>query len=174
MPRLATPDDIDGIARLIERSVHGLQSHHYSDTQRQHALGSVFGIDSQLIIDRTYYTITQGDRYLACGGWSFRSTLFGADAHKTTADRLLDPANEAARIRAFFVDPDHARQGLARLILDTCLAAAVNHGFRQVELAATLPGIPFYQKMGFQPLGLFNQALGNGESLALMKMRMAL
>jgi GNAT superfamily N-acetyltransferase len=170
MPRLATPEDIPALTALIERSVHGLHHDAYTDSQRIQALGTVFGVDTQLIADGTYYAALDGDNFVACGGWSYRSTLFGADAHKSGSDNRLDPGQDAARIRAFFVDPAHARKGLGKLILETCLQAAATHGFRRFQLAATLPGIPFYQRMGFRDGETFCQLLGNGEPLPLMHM----
>jgi GNAT superfamily N-acetyltransferase len=170
MLRLATPADIPALTTLIERSVHGLHHHAYTDSQRTQALGTVFGVDTQLIADGTYYVVLDGDAIVACGGWSYRSTLFGPDAHKTGLDNRLDPLQDAARIRAFFVDPTHARKGLGKQILETCLRAATDQGFKRFALAATLPGIPFYRRMGFRDGETLYQTLSNGEPLPLMHM----
>ena len=45
-------------------------------------------------------------------------------------DPLLDPSTEPARIRAFFVHPAAARQGLGRRLFDECRGAAAAAGFR--------------------------------------------
>jgi GNAT superfamily N-acetyltransferase len=170
MLRQATPADIPSLTALIERSVHGLQHDVYTDSQRTQALGTIFGVDTKLIADGTYYAALDGDAIVACGGWSYRSTLFGADAQKSGVETRLDPGQDAARIRAFFVDPAYARKGFGKLILETCLQAAAAHGFRRFELAATLPGIPFYRRMGFRDGETFSQPLGNGEPLPIMRM----
>jgi GNAT superfamily N-acetyltransferase len=109
----------------------------------------VFGVDSQLIADETYYVIDGPDGPAAAGGWSGRGTLYGGDQAKDAVDPRLDPATEPARIRAFYVHPAHARRGLARQLYGVCERAAVDAGFRRFELMATLPGEPLYRALGF-------------------------
>jgi GNAT superfamily N-acetyltransferase len=147
--RLATLVDHPVLAQLIARSTRGLSTRDYSAEQIEAALEGVFGVDSQLILDATYYVAEFGDWIAGCGGWSRRSRLFGGDAQPQGEVRLLDPAVDAARIRAFFVDPLAARRGIARAILALCEAAASREGFKRVELMATLPGVPFYLAHGY-------------------------
>ena len=150
--RRAQDKDIAAIAELIPLSVRGLQANYYSDAQVEAALGSVFGVDRQLIRDGTYFVVEAGTPpcLVGCGGWSKRRTLFGSDHHGATRDDAeLDPAREPARIRAFFVHPEWARRGIARAILQECEAALRAAGFRSIELAATLPGVPFYRALGY-------------------------
>ena len=150
--RRAQDKDIAAIAELIPLSVRGLQANYYSDAQVEAALGSVFGVDRQLIRDGTYFVVEAGTPpcLVGCGGWSKRRTLFGSDHHEATRDEAeLDPAREPARIRAFFVHPEWARRGIARAILQECEAALRAAGFRSIELAATLPGVPFYRALGY-------------------------
>src|SRR5881394_3535310 len=116
-PRLAREEDIPALEALIPISVHGLQAAHYSAAQMEAALGPVFGVDRQLIRDGTYFVVADQERILGCGGWSKRKSLYGGDGHRDQPDPELDPANDPARIRAFFVHPDCARRGIGRAIL---------------------------------------------------------
>ena len=148
-PRVATNADIGRISSLIEQSVRGLSRGFYSDEQITSALRFVFGPDTQLIADRTYFVIEIEGSLAAAGGWSRRRTHYGGDQMKGAEDPLIDPATEPARIRAFFVHPDWSRRGLGRLLFETCLSAARAAGFHRLELVATLPGEPLYAALGF-------------------------
>jgi ribosomal protein S18 acetylase RimI-like enzyme len=134
--RHATHADIPAMEALIKRSGIELSEGFYTSEQAQAVTRYVFGVDTQLVADQTISSSKDGQ--MACGGWSKRSTLFGADRTKQGADPLLDPAREPARIRAFFVDPSVARQGLGRLLLQHCTDAAAAGGFHTLELAATM------------------------------------
>jgi GNAT superfamily N-acetyltransferase len=147
--RLAQPADIPRLETLIASSVRGLSVGYYSSALIESALRFMFGVDSQLIDDGTYYLLEGDAGPVACGGWSRRATLFGGDQHKSAVDPLLDPVVHPARIRAFYVHPEWAKRGLGRRLFDTCLAAARMAGFRELELVATLPGEPMYARVGF-------------------------
>src|SRR5215211_6337268 len=149
MVRVATEGDVPELEALIDRSVRSLSASVYAAVQIDAALTHIFGVDTQLIADETYYVIEAGDTIVAAGGWSARQTLFGGDQLKTGADATIDPATMPARIRAFFVDPRWTRRGLARRLYDACEAAARARGFRRFELMATLPGVPLYRALGF-------------------------
>jgi GNAT superfamily N-acetyltransferase len=146
---LAKQGDVRAMRALIHRSVRELGAGLYARDVIEAALAHVFGVDSQLIDDRTYYVVSDGREPVAIGGWSARRTLFGGDHWKRGPDDLLDPAIEPARIRAFFVHPDWTRRGFARRIYAECERAARARGFRRFELAATLPGVPLYRALGF-------------------------
>jgi GNAT superfamily N-acetyltransferase len=163
--RLATRADIASLDALIPISVRALNAGHYTDRQIDQALGAVFGVDSQLIADGTYYVAVQDGAIAGCGGWSKRRTLYGGDAGKTGPDLLLDPTTEPALIRAFFVHPDHARRGIGRGILDACETAARAEGFTQLELGATPAGELLYAAMGFVLTDRFTIELAGGETL---------
>jgi len=147
--RLATIADVPALQELIELSARSLSVGFYTPAQIDAAVKHVFGVDTQLIADRTYYVIPGVAGPAATGGWSARRTLYGGDQMKSADDPMLDPATDAARIRAFFVHPDWARRGLARQIYFACERAAYTAGFRQFELMATLPGEPLYRALGF-------------------------
>ena len=168
--RLAGEDDIPQLETLIERSVRELQAASYSSAQMDGALGSVFGVDRQLIRDQTYFVVEQSHAIIACGGWSKRESLFGSDAVRAEADALLDPLHHAARIRAFFVHPAYARHGLGRAILVACEDAIRRARFRSIELVATLPGVPFYQAFAYETGERYEVPLANGLSLPVVRM----
>ncbi|WP_395408091.1 GNAT family N-acetyltransferase [Pseudoduganella sp. UC29_106] len=148
--RPACRDDIPRMEALIRRSGIELSRGFYTPEQAAAVTQYVFGVDTQLVEDQTYFVIERDGELLACGGWSKRATLFGADRTKQGADPLLDPATEPARIRAFFVDPAVPRQGLGRRLMEHCEAEAARAGFGVMELAATMPGVPLYQACGFE------------------------
>lgn len=168
--RLATLDDVEALARLIEVSVRELQAGDYSAAQIEGALGSVFGVDRRLILDGTYFVLEAHGEIKACGGWSPRKTLFGSDDGPGREDQLLDPAVDAARVRAFFVHPRAARQGLGARLLLACEAAAAAAGFRKTELGATLTGERLYRRMGYAETRRTFEPLPNGETLEVVRM----
>lgn len=173
--RLATEEDIPALHALIEASVRGLQKDDYTPAQIEGALGTVLGLDTQLIRDRTYYVAETLDqnakaRSAGCGGWSKRKTLFGADAGPGRVPELLDPRVDAAKVRAIFVHPEFARQGLGSLILATVEDAARAAGFRRFEMGSTLTGVPLYRLKGYVETERIAVPLKNGEALPVVKM----
>jgi GNAT superfamily N-acetyltransferase len=173
--RLATEDDIPALDALIEASVRGLQADDYTQEQIEGALGTVLGLDTQLIRDRTYFVAetvgSDGKLALAgCGGWSKRKTLFGADRGPGREPELLDPATEAAKVRAIFVHPEFARKGLGTLILARVEAEAAAAGFRRFEMGSTLTGVPLYRLKGYLEVERIAVQLNNGETLSVVKM----
>jgi len=168
--RQARRDDVGALQRLIERSVRLLGPAWYTPEQIASALRYMFGVDTQLIDDGTYYVAEHGTQVVAAGGWSRRRTLFGGDQWKQGADAPLDPATEPARIRAFFVDPGSTRRGLGSLLFDRCLTDARGAGFRRLELMATLPGEPLYVALGFTPDERIELLLPDGVRLPLVRM----
>ena len=168
--RFAREGDIPKLQALIEQSVRELQSPFYSTAQMDGALGTVFGVDRQLIRDQTYFVVEQEGALLACGGWSKRESLFGSDAARAKEDALLDPRNQPARIRAFFVHPRHARCGLGRAILFACEEAIRAAHFRKIELVATLAGVDFYRAFGYNEAERYEVSLVNGQSLPVVRM----
>ena len=168
--RVATPADVPAIADLIAESVRVLSRGFYTETQAASALRFVFGVDSQLIADRSYYVIEDDAGLAAAGGWSARVHLYGGDQAKAAEDPLVDPARDAARIRAFFVAPRAARQGMARRIYEECVRAASERGFRSLELVATMPGVPLYRALGFEMGEQYSLALPDGVELPVARM----
>ena len=168
--RLATEEDIPALHALIEASVRGLQAGDYTQAQMDGALGTVLGVDTQLIADRTYFVAEADGRLAGCGGWSKRKTLFGADRGPGREPELLDTAHDAAKVRAIFVHPDYARRGLGSLILVTVENAAREAGFRRFEMGSTLTGVPLYRLKGYIEIERIAVPLWNGEALPVVKM----
>ncbi len=169
--RAAAEADIPRMEALIARSGIALSKGFYSDEQAAAVTRHVFGVDSQLVADGTYFLIERDGVAVACGGWSKRATLYGGDRAKSGPDPLLDPATQAGRIRAFFVDPGVPRQGLGSMLMRHCEAEALAQGFRTLELAATLPGVPLYLASGFELVEDFEITLPGGIQLPLAHMR---
>lgn len=172
--RQAAMSDVPTLEHLITLSVRGLSNDYYAPEQIESALVYVFGIDTQLINDGTYFVAELENKIIGCGGWSKRQTLFGGDQAKRNEDNLLDPKIEPARIRAFFIHPDFARRGIGKQIISACENAAAEAGFQQLELAATLPGEPMYTAAGYQAIERFNHQLKDGIVLPLVRMGKAL
>jgi len=170
--RLAAMEDVPALEELIAASVRELSLPYYSAREIDSALMHVFGVDRQLINDRTYFVAEIDGQIVGCGGWSKRKTLFGGDqAQAARVDELLNPATDAARVRAFYVHPQWARQGIGRQILKACEEAASESGFTRLELIATLPGEPLYSAQGYERVGPFEIPLPEGHSLPAFHMR---
>jgi GNAT superfamily N-acetyltransferase len=168
--RPATPEDVPALTELIAASVRILSRGFYSEAQAESALRFVFGVDSQLIADGSYYVIEDDDGLAAAGGWSRRLHLYGGDQAKGVEDPQVDPATEPARIRAFFVAPRAARRGMARRLYTECVTAARQHGFTRLELVATMPGVPLYRALGFEMREEYSLALPDGTRLPVAQM----
>jgi N-acetylglutamate synthase-like GNAT family acetyltransferase len=168
--RAARPDDIPALQELIAQSVRELSRGFYTEAEAESGLRYVFGVDSQLIADQSYFVIEDDEGLAAAGGWSRRRQLFGGDLMKGVEDPLLDPATDAARIRAFFVAPRAARRGLGRRLYEQCAVAARGAGFTRLELVATMPGIPLYRALGFELAEEYSVALPDGVALPVARM----
>jgi len=168
--RLATETDIPALEELIPLSVHGLQSAHYTAAQRQAALGPVFGVDRALIQDGTYFVVELENRVVGCGGWSKRKTLFGGDQSCVRDDLFLDPANDPARVRAFFIHPDFARRGFGSAIMGRTEQAIHEAGFKRIVMVATLAGEPLYARFGYQVDERYEVPMGDDLRLPVVRM----
>lgn len=174
--RQAVPADIPLLKVLIDASVRGLQAEDYTSAQMESALKTVYGVDSQLIADGTYFVAevetdqSSQREIVGCGGWSKRKTLYGGDHWTGRQDELLDPGHDPAKIRAFFVHPKWARRGIGSMILEACEEAAKSAGFTRLEMGATLTGVPFYRAKGYVASEHVEVPLANGESLPIVRM----
>ncbi|PYT67837.1 MAG: GNAT family N-acetyltransferase [Acidobacteria bacterium] len=183
--RLAMPEDVAVLRELIEASARGLQTEDYTPAQIEGALKTVFGVDSQLIADGTYIvaeapldqkgsgrrTDAQAEwMVVGCGGWSKRKTLYGSDRWTGREDVLLDPRRDAAKIRAFFIHPAWARQGVGSMILKACEEAARAAGFSRYEMGATLTGAKLFGARGYMAVEPISIPLINGETLPVIHM----
>jgi GNAT superfamily N-acetyltransferase len=168
--RKATPADVPALNALIARSARGLSAADYRAEQIEGALRGAFGVDTQLLADETYFVVEDAGQIVGCGGWSFRATLFGGDSRAGRDASMLDPKTQAAKIRAFFVDPDHARRGIGSLLLDRCESEARSHGYARVELMATLPGVKLYAARGYVGGTQVQFDVGSGERIEFIPM----
>jgi GNAT superfamily N-acetyltransferase len=168
--RTAVSADIPALTELIAASVRVLQAPDYTVAQREGALASVYGVDTQLIADQTYFVAEVDGTIVACGGWSKRKTLYGADHCAGREDSLLDPSSDAAKIRAFFVHPDWVRRGIGTRVLEACESAALAAGFTRFEMGATLTGVALYKARGYREVEEIGVPLGNGELLPIVRM----
>jgi GNAT superfamily N-acetyltransferase len=148
--RKANLNDREAIENLIGESARNLSLEDYSEQQIEAAILTVFGVDTDLILDETYFVAESCGALIGCGGWSRRKTLFGGDRFASRDSSELDPKSEAAKIRAFFVHPEFARKGIGRAILAACENEARAYGFRSIELMATLPGLKLYRACGYE------------------------
>jgi GNAT superfamily N-acetyltransferase len=172
--RLATDADVPALHQLIEASVRGLQRNDYTPAQIEGALGTVLGLDTQLVRDGTYFIAEAraacASVLVGCGGWSKRKTLFGSDHADVREPELLDPQVDAAKIRAFFIHPEWARRGIGSRILEACENAARAGGFARFEMGATLTGVPLYVARGYREVERIAVPLWNGEALPVVRM----
>ena len=172
--RLALESDVPELEPLIPLSVRCLQAPYYAQTQMEAALGSVFGVDRQLIRDGTYFVAESNGEIVGCGGWSRRHSLYGGDCHRVGEDPLLDPLHDAARVRAFFVHPAWARRGIGRAIMVACEQAIIAAGFQRVEIVATLAGEPLYAAFGYAVVERYEIRMRDGLSLPVVRMTRSL
>jgi GNAT superfamily N-acetyltransferase len=170
--RKAALDDQSALAALIARSARELSVGDYEPEVVEGALRGAFGVVTQLIRDGTYFVVESGaGAIVGCGGWSYRRTLFGSDSGPGRDASELDPSVDAAKIRAFFIDPAHARRGLGTLLLNHCESEAAARGFTRLEMMATLPGQKLYAARGYAPIGHVTHELAPGLSIEFVPMR---
>ena len=166
--RIATEDDLSALDAVMAASIAELQKGFLSPAQIA-ASRTIMGLDRQLVADRTYFVVEADGQVAGCGGWSRRATLYGGDHTPGRDPELLDPARDAARVRAMYTHPDFARRGVGRLILRLCEDAARAEGFGRLELMGTMSGRPLYESYGFEPIEEIVDARG-GEPVPLTRM----
>lgn len=158
----------------MNRAIESLQGD-FLDPAQVAASHKVMGLDSQLVADGTYFIVEERSRIAGCGGWSFRATLYGGDASIVGREpERLDPARDAAKVRAMYTDPDFVRRGVGRMILRLCEDAAKAAGFARVELMGTAAGVPLYRAAGYAPISAPEQADVDGVKVPLLRMGKAL
>ncbi len=172
--RLATPADIPALTVLMDAAIAELQQGFLSPEQIA-ASRMIMGIDTQLIADGCYFVVEDpvAGALVGSGGWSPRATLYGGDHSPGRDAARLDPARDAARVRAMYTHPGYARRGIGKLILQLCEGAAAEAGFLKVELMGTMSGEPLYRACGYVPLERIEDARG-GAPVPLVRMGKAL
>jgi GNAT superfamily N-acetyltransferase len=170
--RLATRGDLDALRALMDAAISELQKP-FLDERAIASSRTIMGLDTQLVDDGTYFIAAAHGELAGCGGWSRRATLYGGDRTPGRSAALLDPAVDAARVRAMYTHPRHARRGVGRLILSLCEEAARAEGFRRVELVATKAGECLYRAAGYEAFEHLVDDRG-GAAVPLLRMRKAL
>ncbi|HJU40726.1 MAG TPA: GNAT family N-acetyltransferase [Tahibacter sp.] len=171
--RLALVADLDALRDLMHAAIDALQTSFLSPAQVA-ASRAIMGLDTQLVADGTYYVIERDGAIAGCGGWSRRATLYGGNHTAGRDDALLDPARDAARVRAMYTHPAFVRLGVGRRVIAVCEAAARAEGFRRAELVATLAGEPLYRACGYVEIERFDSAAIDGVTVPLVRMGKAL
>jgi len=171
--RLAISGDLTALQLLMMAAIRELLPQ-FLPPEKVEASFAVMGVDSQLIEDGTYFILEEEGVMAGCGGWSRRATLFGHNHTAGRDARLLDPAREAARIRAMYTAPAFVRRGVGRQILELCEAAARKEGFRRAELGATAGGEPLYRACGYQEIERMEVPTPGGVSVPITRMGKAL
>lgn len=168
--RIAAMDDLDNLRALMARAIDHLQTEFLTPEQIA-ASRHVMGLDTQLIKDGTYFLVESDGVLAGCGGWSYRATLYGGDASVVAREpEVLDPAKDAARIRAMYTNPDFARQGIGRRVMQVCEDAARAAGFARTEMMATMAGVPLYRACGYAPIEEVLSAPIDGVRVPLLRM----
>ena len=170
--RFAHRDDLDALRALMDAAISELQKPFLDESQIASSR-AIMGLDTQLIDDGTYFVVETEGQIAGCGGWSRRATLYGGDQTPGRSAALLDPAVDAARVRAMYTHPDHTRKGVGRLIMSLCEEAARAEGFKRVELMATMAGEPLYRACGYEPIERVEDSRG-GAPVPLLRMSKAL
>lgn len=168
--RRAAPADVREIEALVARSIRALHVEAYDDAIIDEAIEHAYGVDWQLVRDGTYFVAMFAEEIVGAGGWSYRQTIAGAHGPENPPAPRLSPSVDAARIRAFYVDPGCARRGVGGLLLRASEQAAIAAGFARAELTATLQAVPFYVAHGYEPAGEYDLALPSGRLLELCRM----
>ncbi|RMZ74235.1 acyl- N-acyltransferase [Pyrenophora seminiperda CCB06] len=180
--RIATTADIPSLQQMIEESLRALGKGYYTQAELDGSIGYLFGPDSVLIHDQTYFIlhpVAQPETICACGGWSFRKTLYGGDSAPSPLrmPEKRDPACDRASIRAIFTSPSFARRGLGTMMMRYCEARAKEGkqgetaGFTRLEMGATLSGVALYERCGYVRSGREDVvSCPNGEGIRILHM----
>jgi len=166
--RIAVEDDIPSLSLVMDAAIAELQRA-FLDPAQIASSRMIMGLDRQLVADRTYFVIEEGGAVAGCGGWSRRATLYGGDHTPGRDAAMLNPATEAARVRAMYTHPAFARRGVGRLILRLCEDAARAEGFTRLELMATLSGRALYSQCGYTDIEAIEDSRG-GAAVPLVRM----
>jgi len=169
--RPAVLSDVPALVVLIDASIRVLGGRYYTESEVDRSLKYVFGADTTMIEDGTYVVVEAEGLMIGAGGWSHRWTPFGGDQATPVRDaQFREPGKDPAVIRAMYVHPEWARQGIGGLIIRACESAAHDAGFEDLELVATLSGVEFYERHGYDQNETFDYVMGDGSTIAFIRM----
>ncbi|MFT4886820.1 MAG: GNAT superfamily N-acetyltransferase [Pseudohongiellaceae bacterium] len=171
--RIAGRNDVTAIIKLMQNSIAKNMKAYLSPIEIE-AAKETMGVDRTLIEDGTYFLIEtrtyEKNILVGCGGWGKRKTLYGGDHTKGRDDRLSDPSNEAARIRAMYTHPNWTRLGIGSLLLELGENAAREAGFKVIELGSTVAGEALYQARGYVETSRESTSADNGSKSLIITM----
>jgi len=163
--RTARPDELPALSALVARSFRALGAACYTAAEIEGALEHrLIRADARLVEAGSYFVAELGGTMAGCGGWS--------DTFPTVPGLSL-PAPRA-EVRAMFVAPELARNGVGRALLAAAEGAALEAGWTRAHLVATLSGVPFYRACGYTPLGDHGVPIPGGGRLMVTLMERAL
>jgi GNAT superfamily N-acetyltransferase len=170
--RTARLDELAALNTLMDLAIGELLKPFLTETEIMSSR-TIMGLDTQLVKDGTYFAVEADGVLAGCGGWSRRATIYGGDVTPGRDPALLDPARDAARVRAMYTHPAFVRRGVGRMILARCEETARAEGFIRAELVATMAGLPLYRACGYQVVERFTDDRG-GAPVPLARMMKAL
>jgi GNAT superfamily N-acetyltransferase len=156
--RVATSDDLDLLSGLIAASYATLDDGSYDRGNLAAAMPAISKANPKLLTSGTYFVAEIDGDAAGCGGWTFDKPGSG------------DLAEGVAHIRHFATHPAHLRKGVARLLLDRCLADAHAAGARLMKSQSTLPAEQFYAAAGFRRVRQIEVQAGTGVMLPAIEM----
>lgn len=158
--RTATPGDTDAISRVLTASYGQLMTTAYDAATLRAALPLIGSANPALLSGGTYYVALLDDRVVGCGGWTL--------ARPGAPEAPADPSH--AHIRHFATDPAWVRRGIARALIDRCIADAEAAGVATFEAYATLVAEDFYRSAGFETVERIDVPLRPGVILPSLRM----
>ncbi len=171
--RIAGSEDIPDIIELMKASIE-FNMKPFLSVEEIEAAKETMGVDQTLIQDETYFVIeTELNGKLVkvgCGGWGKRKTLYGGDHTLGRDDSLSDPMIDPARIRAMYTHPDWIRKGIGKLLIELGEQAALDAGFKTIELGATIAGEPLYLARGYKEIDRETTISANGAENVVIRM----
>lgn len=149
--REARPDDVDAIEAIHAASVRGLAASRYDAVQIESWSD---GADYSLPTEGVHVVVAEEEGPDAGDG----IVGFGA----------VDL--DSGEIRAAYVHPDHAGEGVGSAVLGALETAASEAGLTDLQLTASLNAVAFYERHGWEPTGRTTHELDGGVELEAMAM----
>lgn len=155
--REARPADVPAIRDVHAASIRGLAASHY-DAGQIESWSDLEEADYAIPADGSHVVVAEVAAAtpvdVQSGGGSKGGVVgFGA----------VDL--ESGEVRAVYVHPDHAGEGVGSAILGGLEERADDAGLRELHLTASLNAVPFYERHGWTSTGPTTHELGDGVEL---------
>src|SRR5258708_28688245 len=111
--RKATVSDRGAIEQLIVESARGLSGDDYSEQQIEGAIKTVFGVDTNLILDGTYFVADNDGELIGCGGWRERRTLVWGEHYETRDATPPQTKTTNPQASPCFISSEDSAEGVA-------------------------------------------------------------